>query len=127
MSKRVVFTSSLLLAFVAGALGNVLAAAFCPRAGSGRACCLRHNSHSAQSRENHRNHHIDMGQMADMPMEMPAEPIKETSPQKQSGPLVENRVTAATALDQACETCSNCLNHSQLPLGSVNCARLNQQ
>jgi hypothetical protein len=119
MSKRVIFTSFLLLAFLAGALGNVLAAAFCPRAGSARACCLRHNSHFSQARENHGIHDMDMGQMAEMPIEMPAEPIKETSHQQQIDPLVENRSAAATALDQPSETCSHCLNHSQLPLGSV--------
>jgi hypothetical protein len=119
MNKRVIYTSCLLVAFAAVQCGNVLAAAFCPRAASARACCLRHNPHPSQSRENQSVHQMDMGQMADMQMEMPAEPAEETTPRKQSEPLAEVDDNAvAIGLDQPLEPCSHCLNHSQLPLGS---------
>ena len=120
MSKRAVFTSFILLAFIAGAWGNVLAAAFCPRLGSTLSCCLKHSSHPSQSPETHDMHHMDMGQMADMQMDMPAESTEEASTQKQSEPLAEvNQDAGPTALGQPVETCSHCLSHSQLPLGSI--------
>jgi hypothetical protein len=62
---------------------------------------------------------MDMGQMADMQMEMPAESAEETIPRQPSERLAEMEHDAgATALDQLLEPCSHCLNHSQLPLGS---------
>jgi hypothetical protein len=117
MRKRVILASYLLSAFLAGAWGNVLAASFCPRVGLAHACCLKHYSQPSQSQENHAIHDMDMGQMADMPMEMPAEPTEATSAQQQSEPLADFSATA-TALDQRFETCAHCLNHSQFPLGS---------
>jgi hypothetical protein len=120
MSKRVILTSSILLAFLAGAWGNVLAASFCPRIGLAHACCLKHYSHPSQSRENHAIHHMDMGQMPDMPMEMPAEPTQETSPQQQPEPLAQmDRIATTAAWDPIFETCSHCLNHSQLPFSTA--------
>jgi hypothetical protein len=119
MSKRAIYTSCLLVAFVAGECGNVLAAAFCPHTGSSRACCLKHNPNPSQSRENHSVHQMDMGQMADMQMEMPAEAAEQTTSRQQSDPLAElDHNTQAIGLDQPLEPCSHCLNHSQLPLGS---------
>ena len=120
MRRRVILTSYLLLAFLAGAWGNVLAASFCPRVGLTHACCLKHHSKTTASPENHAIHHMNMGQMADMPMEMAAEPTEETSPQQQPEPLAELDSTARTAArDPICETCSHCLNHSELPLGTA--------
>ena len=120
MRKRVILTSFLLLAFLAGAWGNVLAASFCPRVGLAHACCSKHHSNTTQSPENHAIHHMDMGQMAEMPMEMPAEPTEESSPQQQPEPLAKpDRSAAAAAWDQLLETCAHCLNHSQFPLGSA--------
>ena len=125
MSKRAIFTFFLLLAFTAGASRNVLAAAFCPRIASVRACCLKHKSHPSQSYETHDMHDMDMGEMADMQMgemkmDMSAESSEEASTQKQIEPLAEvEQDTEATAVDRPIETCSHCLSHSQLPLGSV--------
>ena len=76
-------TSFLLLAFMAGAWGNVLAAAFCPRIGSAHECCLKHTTHQSSA---HEMHDMDMG---DMQMEMSAKSIEETSPQEQIEPSVE--------------------------------------
>jgi hypothetical protein len=120
MSKRAVFTSFILLAFLAGTWGNVLAAAFCPRIGSTLSCCLKHNSHPSQSRETYGMHHMDMGQMADMQMDMSAESPAENSTQEQRQPLAEvSQDAGPTTLGQPVDTCSHCLNHSQLPSGSV--------
>jgi hypothetical protein len=115
MSKRAFYTSCLLVAFVAGECGNVLAAAFCPRAGSARACCLKQHPHLSQSRESHGVHQMAMGQMQ---MEMPAE-AEEITTRQQSEPVAEVDDNAvAIGLGQPLEPCSHCLNHSQLPLDS---------
>lgn len=56
--------------------------------------------------------------MAGMQMEMPAEAVEETTSRQQREPLAEVDDNAlAIGLDQPLETCSHCLNHSQLPLG----------
>ena len=118
MSKRALYTWCLLVAFVAGECGNVLAAAFCPHAGSARVCCLKHNPNPAQSRKDHTVHQMDMGQMADMQMEMPAEPSEHATSRQQTEPFAEVDDNApAAGLDQPLEPCSHCLSHSQLPLG----------
>ena len=120
MSKRAIFTSFLLLAFTAGAWGNVLAAAFCPHMGLVRACCLKPDSRLSPSAAIHDMRHMDMGRMADMQMDMSEESTQEASTQKQTEPLAEvEQTTGATVVDQPIKTCSHCLNHSQLPLGSV--------
>jgi hypothetical protein len=120
MSKRAIFTSFTLLVFMAGTWGNVLAAAFCPRLGSALSCCLKHDSYPSQSPETHDMHHMDMGQMADMQMDMPAESKEEAWTQEQSQPSAEvDQNAGASALGRPVETCSHCLSHSQLPLGSI--------
>src|SRR5207244_4101533 len=109
MSKRGMFTCFLLVAFIAGGLGNVLAAAFCPRIGLARACCLKHHSHPSQSPETSGIHHMDMDQGADMQMDMSAESTEEISKQEQIESLVEvDQNAGATALGQPFETCSHC-------------------
>jgi hypothetical protein len=62
---------------------------------------------------------MDMGQMADMRMEMPAEPTDETSSQQAPEPLVglDSDTAPTVAWDPLFEPCSHCLNHSRLPLG----------
>ena len=123
--KRRILAFLLLLAVVAGAWGNVLAAAFCPRIASARACCLKHKSHPSQSPETHDMHDMDMRetvdmQMGDMQMDMSAESTEEATTQKQIERLAEvEQSSEATAVDQPIETCAHCLSHSQLPLGSV--------
>jgi hypothetical protein len=120
MRKRVILTSYLLLAFLGGAWGDVLADSFCPRVGLAHTCCLKHHSNTTPSPENHAIHHMNMGQMADTPMEMAAEPTEETSPQRQPDPLAGLDSTARTAAwDPIFETCSHCLNHYQLPIGTA--------
>ncbi len=124
LKGRSLFAAFLLLAFIAGAWGNVLAAAFCPGMASVRACCLQHKSHP-QSSETHDMHDMEMGEMADMQMsemkmDMSAESTEEASTQKQIEPLAGvEQDTEAPAIEQPIETCSHCLSHSQLPLGSV--------
>jgi hypothetical protein len=119
IKKRVIFTSFLLLAFMTGAWGNVLAAAFCPHIGSLRACCLKHKSPPSPSAETHEMHDMDMD-MGEMQMAMSAESTEDSATQKPVEPLAElEQDSQATVVDQPIETCSHCLSHSQLPLGST--------
>ena len=122
--KRPILASLILLAVVAGAWGNVLAAAFCPHIVSTHACYLN-SSHPSQSLDAHDMHDMDMGQVADMQMgemqmDMSAEFTDEASTQEQSEPIAEvEQNSGTTVVDQPIETCSHCLNHSRLPVGSV--------
>lgn len=111
MKKRSIFTFFLMLAFVAGAWGNVLAAAFCPHLGSTRACCFKRASHSSPS--SNEMHGMDMG---DMQMDMPAASTEEAVPQQVLSTAELDR--DVSALELPVETCAHCSNHSQLPLGS---------
>lgn len=111
MTKRSIFTFLLVLAFPAGAWGNVFAAAFCPHLGSTRACCLRQASQSPPS--SNETHH-DMGdmQMGDMQMDPPAVTAGESCAPR----TVSNGVAQypETALELPADTCAHCISHSQL-------------
>ena len=116
VKKPSIFTFFLMLAFVAGAWGNVLAAAFCPHLGSTRACCLKQATHSSPSLNE--MHDRDMSDMQmDMQADMPAESTEEASPRQVVLTEVEPD-RDVSALELPAETCAHCLNHSQLPLGS---------
>ena len=116
VKKPSILTFFLMLAFVAGAWENVLAAAFCPHLGAPRACCLKRATHSSPpSNEMHDMDKSDL-QMDDMQMDMPAESTEEASPQQVVSTEEPDR--DVSALQLPAETCAHCLNHSQLPLGS---------
>lgn len=88
MNRRFICTGMLLLALLAGAWGNVLAAAFCPHKAQeeDHACCHAQTSHHMSS------HH----QMGDM----------------QAKPAAEQKMEVL-ALGQPIESCAHCINHSQ--------------
>ena len=117
VKKSSIFTFFLMLAFVAGASGNVLAAAFCPHLGSPRACCLKQASHSPPSSNEMYDRDMRDMQMGDMQLDMPAESTEEASPRQVVSTEVEPD-RDGSALELPAETCAHCLNHSQLPLGS---------
>lgn len=116
MQKRSIFTFSLMLALVAGAWGNVLAAAFCPHLGSGRVCCVKQTNHSSPSSHEMHDGMKDM-QMGEMQMDPPSHSTREASPQQVIS--TEEPDSDVRALELPAETCAHCFNHSQLPLSSL--------
>jgi Cu/Ag efflux protein CusF len=119
--------SSLALLLVFGSVGQVFAAAFCPRA-SGHECCFAQTaSHAHSSSSNHENmtvHHMHMDgmsmdgmAMADTSMDHGAmshmtmgAAIADMS--KPICPPVPNRPTVVNKLDQPLEACAHCVGHS---------------
>lgn len=113
VKKQSIFTFFLMLAFVAGAWGNVLAASFCPHLESARASCLDQPTEASVASN---EMHDDMGvlQMDDMHKHMPAESTEKASPQKTVSTEEPDR--DVSALESPAEACAHCFNHSQLPL-----------
>jgi len=129
--KRLLF-SSLALLLVMSSVGQVFAAAFCPRA-SGHECCFTQkvsNTHSSSS--NHENmaaHHVHMDGMSmdDMSRDDMTTPdasmchatISDTTrgaaiadmPKPVNTP-VPNPETVANRFDQPFQTCAHCVSHS---------------
>jgi hypothetical protein len=92
MHKRFLSTGMLLLALLASAWGNVLAAAMCPHsAQSSQACCHARAAHHPSSHEG-----MEAMEMGDVKMEPAAE-----------------QATPASAFGQLAGACAHCMSHSQ--------------
>jgi hypothetical protein len=109
-------------AFLLGAWGNVLAAAFCPRYRLNHDCCLKQAAPKSKQVE-HTSCYHQMGgmEMDDMqmenksPSESGAEPLA-----KDSQVLAPETSSNEGAFDLPVEACVHCLIHSQTASGTVN-------
>jgi hypothetical protein len=92
MHKRFLSTGMLLLALLASAWGNVLAAALCPHSAQQTpACCHARAAHHPSAHEG-----MEAMEMGDMKMEPAAE-----------------EATPARAFGQLAGACAHCMSHSQ--------------
>jgi hypothetical protein len=135
--KRILL-SSLALLLVMGSIGQVFAAAFCPRA-SGHECCFAQTVSPASPSSNHENmpaHHMHMDDMSmdDLSIDEMTPPdasmdhgamchttmgaaIADKS--KPVYPPVPNREAEANKFDQPFESCAHCAGHSGVPNAPV--------
>lgn len=99
MTKRVLIITVVILALLQGALGNVVAAAFCPRFASGGECPMHLQLHPAiaptETQTVHSCHGDDSA-------------TKTTRPHE-----TNSRATNPVVMPSADETCSHCISHSQ--------------
>ena len=121
--KRSVFTTLLLLTFLAGAWGNVIAAAFCPRYASNRSCSIKHIVHQPKQVDSPSSCHHEMAgmEMDGMQMETEAASDSQTdsTAQTSEAQLTSDSSSDQVALDLPIEQCPHCWSHSQPTSGSV--------
>jgi hypothetical protein len=98
MRNRFLSTGILLLALLASAWGNVLAAALCPHMASDHSCCHAQLSHGSASHEIMGEMQMDEMQMGDMQMTPAAAPAHESD---------------GHAFTQPGMSCEYCIGHSQ--------------
>ncbi|MDX6306362.1 MAG: hypothetical protein QOI77_3331 [Blastocatellia bacterium] len=109
-------------AFLLGAWGNVVTAAFCPRYRLNRDCCVKQTRPKSKQVERTSSCHHEMAgmQMGDMqrenesPFESGAEPLAKDSPV-----LTPEASSKESAFDLPVEACVHCLIHSQTVAGTV--------
>jgi len=109
-------------AFLLGAWGNVVAAAFCPRYRLNRDCCLKQAAPKSKQVEHTSSCHHQMGgmKMDDMqmenesPFESGSEPLAKDSPV-----LTPESSSEQGAFDLPVEACIHCLTHSQTAAGTA--------
>ena len=109
-------------AFLLGAWGNVLAAAFCPRYGLNRDCCLRQVATKSKQIEHMSSCHHQMGgmKMDDMQMENESPSESEAEPlATDSEVLTPETSSKEAAFDLPVEACVHCLIHSQTASGTA--------
>lgn len=124
LSKRPIAVATLTLAFLCGAWGNVIAAAFCARL-SDQSCCPEHSETSTSPEDAHQAHHqmdeasADMSSMSEgssctahepgaaetNDTEQSANELAESSDSREPAPFVVSLLGSAA--------CTHCLNHSQ--------------
>lgn len=119
MRTRFLYSGILLFALLAGAWGNVLAAAFCPQMAQRHSCCLVQEtpesgkSHDAMGDIQMHDMHMGDVQMGDMQMG-----------DVQMGDMQMGDMQMPQAMDQETETnvlarqdagCEHCMSHCQLP------------
>ena len=109
-------------AFLFGAWGNVLAAAFCPRYRLNHDCCLKQAAPKSKQVEHTSCHHQmggmkmdDMQMENESPSESGAEPLA-----KDSQVLAPETFSKEAAFDLPVEACVHCLIHSQTASGTAN-------
>lgn len=109
-------------AFLLGAWGNVLAAAFCPRYRLNRDCCLKQAAPKSKQVEHTSSCHNQMGRMKmdDMQMENKSPSGSEAEPlAKDSQVLTPETSSKEGAFDLPIEACVHCLIHSQTASGTA--------
>jgi hypothetical protein len=110
-------------AFLLGAWGNVLAAAFCPRYRLNRDCCLKQAAAKSEPIEHTSSCHHQMGGMKMDDMQMENESPSESGVEplaKDSQVLVPQTSSKEGAFDLPYEACIHCLIHSQTASGTAN-------
>jgi hypothetical protein len=122
MARRSLSTIILVGALLIGAWSNVIAAAFCPRFGSNRACSIEEvTRRSKPVLQQSSCHHEMVGmEMDDMEMEPETSPDSnsDASTQTSQHDVSFESATAQVALDLPIEQCPHCWSHSQPTSGS---------
>ena len=121
MRKRSLSIVFVVVALLLSAWGNVIAAAFCPRFGLNRDCCVKRAAPQAKQVTHESSCHHEMAgmEMDDMQMETEADSAPGTSAQNAQVQLTSQSSSDGVALDLPIEPCAHCVSHSQTTSGTV--------
>jgi hypothetical protein len=127
MRRRSLATFLLVGAFLLGAWGNVIAAAFCPRYRMNRDCCLKQAAQRSKQVEHQSSCHHEMAgvemddtEMGRMQMENETPSASAAAPLAKDLPVLTPESSGEQgAFDLPIEACTHCLTHSQTASGTA--------
>ena len=108
-------------AFLLGAWGNVIAAAFCPRYRLNRDCCFKQTTRRSKQADHQSSCHHEMAGMEMDDMQMGNMQMENETPSASAAASLAKDLPVLTpessseqgALDLPVEACTHCLTHSQ--------------